>query len=81
MFDIKYMCWYTDFLFVISIKYDFKYLLKFIHSILAQKQENLTLKINCGLGVHWHLPWFENKLGYYKHRYFFYHTSYYLINN
>ena len=25
-FEIKYMCWYTDFLFVISIKYDFKYL-------------------------------------------------------
>ena len=22
----KYMCWYTDFVFVISIKYDFKYL-------------------------------------------------------
>jgi len=24
----------------------------FIHSILTQKQDNLTLKINCGLGVH-----------------------------
>jgi hypothetical protein len=57
-FDIKYMCWYTDFLFVISIKYDFKYLFPtyFIHSILTQKQDNLTLKINCGLGVHWHPP-------------------------
>ena len=46
------MCRYTDFLFVISIKYDFKYLHLFIPSILAQKQDNLTLKINCGLGVH-----------------------------
>jgi hypothetical protein len=35
------MCWYTDFLFVISIKYDSKYLLSTYYS----------LKINCGLGV------------------------------
>jgi hypothetical protein len=47
------MCRYTNFLFVISIKYDFKYLLSlFIHSILTQEQDNLTLQINCGLGVH-----------------------------
>jgi hypothetical protein len=36
------MCWYTDFVFVISIEYDFKYLLSTYYS----------LKINCGLGVH-----------------------------
>jgi hypothetical protein len=42
------MCLYTDFLFVISIKYEFKYLLSTYYS----------LKINCGLGVHWHLPRF-----------------------
>jgi hypothetical protein len=40
------MCWYTDFLLVFSIKYDFKYLLSTYYS----------LKINCGLGVHWHSP-------------------------
>ena len=47
-FDIKYMCRYTDFLLAISIKYDFKYLL----SLFTQKQDNFTLKISCGLGVH-----------------------------
>jgi hypothetical protein len=31
--DIKYMCWYTDFLFVISIKFDFKYLLSTYYSL------------------------------------------------
>jgi hypothetical protein len=32
-FDIKYMWWYTDYLFVISIKYDFKYLLSTYYSL------------------------------------------------
>jgi hypothetical protein len=60
------MCRYTNFLFVISIKYDFKYLLSlFIHSILTQEQDNLTLQINCGLGVPAHI--FNIKL--YKNNY------------
>jgi hypothetical protein len=42
------MCRYTDFLLAISIKYDFKYLL----SLFTQKQDNFTLNISCGLGVH-----------------------------
>jgi hypothetical protein len=39
------MCWYTDFLFVIFIKYDFKYLLS-LFTQYSQKQDNLKLKIN-----------------------------------
>ena len=53
------MCWYTDFLFVISIKYDFKYLLSTYYS----------LKINCGLGVHWHLPPLLHQLNMTSHIY------------
>ena len=30
------MCWYTDFLFVISIKYDFKYLLSTAISVVSR---------------------------------------------
>jgi hypothetical protein len=76
------MCWYTDFLFVNSIKYYFKYLLSTYY--------RFSLKINCGLGeyidispdfilikhdycelIYFNINLYENKIGYYKHIYFY----------
>ena len=39
------MCWYTDFLFVISIKYDFKYLLSLFTQYSHKNKTTLHLKL------------------------------------
>jgi hypothetical protein len=62
------MCWYTDFLFVIFIKYDFKYLLSNIYFNINHYEN----KIGYYKHIYFYIIHHENKLGYYKHRIFFF---------